>query len=281
MITYQPIKKKESFKLLFEWPSKKIPKLSLPLCVVFAALLHISAIYLFDIVYQSPHVSKPVAAQVLFLLPGSPSSRQLSAWLTSNDSAIFSPLKTAQAIRPNIPTDIYQPHQSSLPLRSLPDLKKQATELPLLPTVETVLPSTSSISSKETSSSTTVTTLNPVSTTSIQLLEKLAARQPSPPLSLGYPELSETVNQQLPPTELTVNIDAAGTPQHVFVIRSSGNSTADEAATQWLMSCHFAPASQETWGNLLVLWGNNGNKAEKQNKTNNMTPSQPLIPSTI
>ena len=262
--------------LLFEWPIKKKPRLSLSLFILIAALLHISTIYLFNIVYQAPLVNKPIAAEVLFLLPGSSSSKQLSAWLEGNDSAIFSPLKTTEAARSKISSDIYQPRQVSLPLRSLPRVENEATAPPFLPTSEIALPATMITVSTD-DKNLLLKKISPVSSTLIRLLGKLALRAPLPPSSLGYPELPDVITTPLPPTELTINVDSMGIPRHVIILQSSGNTLADETASHWLMSCHFAPAAEETWGNLLVIWGSS---IDQQNATNNSASPQPLNPST-
>ncbi|MFI0347935.1 MAG: hypothetical protein ACH346_04060 [Chthoniobacterales bacterium] len=241
--------------LLFQWPIKKTPRISLPLCILLAALLHISAIYLFDIVYQAPHVNKPVTAQVLFLLPGSPISQQFSIWLQANDSSIFSPLKTTEAARPKISPHIYQPRQLPLPLRSLPPLEHEPMAPPSLPVNESALPSTTFHVSDTKLLSSEKTPPTSTSVTTIRLLENLASRAPASSISLGYPQLPNSITTPLPPTELTINIDTMGIPRHAIIIQSSGNADADEAATHWLMTRRFAPATEETWGNLLVLWG--------------------------
>lgn len=243
-------------RLLFEWPIKKAPRLALPLFILLAALFHLSTIYLFNIVYQPPHVSKPIAAQVYFLLPGSPSSQQLAPWLDANDPSIFSPLKTVQLTRPKIEAAIYEPLQPPAPLRTLPPREEKKLELPLPPTNETALPQ-NILLKKSSSSLTKLMRAAPEQEqiTVVELSGDLLQRAPIMPATLGYPELPSTIDAPLPPTKLTLNIDEMGIPRHVIVLHSSGNSAADEAATHWLMTRQFAPAAHETWGNLQVIWG--------------------------
>ena len=241
--------------MLFEWPLKTSPRLSLPLFILLAALLHLSTIFIFNIVYQPTHVTKPIAAQILFLLPGSPASLQLSSWLQANDSSIFSPLKTAESVRRNVDPDIYQTHHSvPLPLHPLPLQESQ--------TIEPPLPSASNpsvISSENT---------QPISdepqteqgtqrkiTTVVHFLNGLSERVPNHPFT--PPLTPDSISTPLPPTELTLNIDAAGIPRHAIIFHSSGNPLADETATRWAMSQHFTPSSHDSWGHLLILWGKN------------------------
>ncbi len=228
---------------------KQAPRLALPFFILLAALFHLSTIYLFNIVYQPSHVSKPVPAQILFLLPNSSMSQQMSSWLRANDPSIFSPLKTVQQTRPPLSSSIYEPGPVSLPLRPLPALeKKDPTDL-LPPPDEITLPSSLLV---DNTSSAPVVTPSIQQATTIQLLDPLSTRSAG---KLGTPSLPPEVNLPLPPTKLTLNIDAEGTPRHVIVAQSCGNPAADEAASRWAMSSHFASADHETWGNLLVVWG--------------------------
>ena len=244
--------KKNFASLLFEWPIKKAPRLALPLFILLAVLLHLSTIYLFDIVYQAPRVSKPVAAQVLFLLPGSPASQQLTVWLQANDPAIFSPLRTLQINRLKITPDIYQPAQISPALHPLPSLAEETLKPPFLPTNETALPSSFFFN-------TSVPTPLPITsitrTTTIRLMEDLLSRMPTTSSSLGYPILPSEITTPLSPTTLRGSIDTMGIPRHVMIVQSSGNNAADEAATHWFMTRRFSPANHETWGSLLIFWG--------------------------
>lgn len=226
------------------------PRLALPFFILLAALFHLSTIYLFKIIYQPSHVSKPVPAQVFFLLPKSPCSQEISLWLKSNDPSIFSPLKTVQATRSSLPSSIYEPGPASLPLRSLPIVQKNSTDL-LPPVNEPVLPFSHARDSTSPAASGTPSTQL---TTTIQLLDPLLTRIAGP---LGAPHLPLDVPLPLPPTKLTLNIDAEGIPRHVIVLETCGNSAADEAATRWAMTLHFSKADAETWGTLLVIWGQN------------------------
>lgn len=239
--------------LLFEWPIKTSPRLALPLFIFLAVLLHLSTIYFFNIVYEPPHVSKPVAAQVFFLLPNSPSAQQLTPWLQANDPAVFSPLKTVQASRPKIPTSIYQLSQPPPVLRSLPPPQEDKMAPLLPPTHEIAPPPSSSLNHLSIEQPVASPAIN--RTTTVRLLETLATRTPSPPSTLGYPSLPSEITTPLHPTIVTVNIDAMGIPHHAIITQSSGNEAADEAATHWLMTRHFAPATEEMWGKVLIFWG--------------------------
>ncbi|OHE77631.1 MAG: hypothetical protein A3F67_10180 [Verrucomicrobia bacterium RIFCSPHIGHO2_12_FULL_41_10] len=260
--------------MLFEWPLKTSPRLALPLFLLLAVILHVSTIFLFNIVYDPPQVTKPVSAQILFLLPGSPASEKLSSWLQANDPAIFSPLKTAAAVRPKITPYIYQSHYIlPLPLRPLPSQEEKSIE-PLLPSNSeiTVPPTLDPALFFPTNTFYADTNLNstkqqwnlsnpqeilsiPTKKTSVRFFDNLTQRLPLVPLEA--PVYPDSITTPLRPTELTINIDAEGIPRHAIIRQSSENPLADETATHWVMAQHFTPSSHENWGHILVLWGTN------------------------
>lgn len=227
---------------------KKAPRIALPLFILLAALLHLSTIYLFNIVYQVPHVSKPSTAQVFFLLPGSSASKQLVAWLQGNDPAIFSPLKTIQSYRSTLPATVYRAAQSSF-LHSLPSEKPMSISPPELPLHETVLPEDALFFTQQN----TEKKILPQSedATKVSFLEGLESRVSK----VSMPLLLEGMAPPIYPTTLRVNVNAAGVPRHVIIAQSSGNSAADEVATTWMMRQRFAPSAHETWGKVIVSWG--------------------------
>lgn len=233
----------------FNSPIKSAPRLALPFFIVLAALLHLSTVYLFKIVYAPSHVSKPAPAQILFLTPTSPSSQQISFWLKSNDPSIFSPLKTVQGARASLPSSIYEPKPASLPLHRLPVVQKDPANDLLPPTDEAVLPA---VLAQTTVSAPAASAVPAQQATTIQLSDPLSARLTA---SLSPPALPREVQLPLSPTTLTLNIDAEGTPHHVIVSQSCGNAAADEAASRWAMGIRFEKADHETWGRLLVIWG--------------------------
>jgi hypothetical protein len=242
--------------LLFEWPIRKAPRLALPFFIFFAALLHLSTIYIFNIVYEPPHTSKVTTAQVFFLLPESQASQQMALWLQANDPAVFSPLKTIQYNQPKIPETIYQLSQSTPSLHSLPHANEDILTSLLPPINELVLPKTL-LSPLHSSTPQEVIVAPPISkTTTVEPLEELALRAPIPISNLGYPLLPPGISTPKYPTMLTVNIDSLGIPRHVIITQSSQNDAADQAATEWLMKSRFVPAKEGTWGPLLIYWGN-------------------------
>ncbi len=243
-------------RLLFEWPIKKAPRLTLPLFIFLAVLLHLSAVYFFNIVYEPLHVRKITTAQVYFLIPKSQASQQIAPWLQANDPAIFSPLETIQKNEPKRSNVIYQLSPSIPVLHHLPPCKEESTAPLLPPTDECLLPRESLVLQDASSRSQVLPLKSTLSrTTRIQLQANLVVRIPEPASVLGHPILPLSSSIPAQPTLLTVNIDAMGIPRHVIITQSSQNEEADEVATHWLMTRHFAPSNEATWGNILIFWG--------------------------
>ena len=243
-------------RLLFEWPIKKAPRLTLPLFIFLAVLFHLSAVYFFNIVYKPLRVRKITTAQVYFLIPKSQASQQIAPWLHANDPAIFSPLETIQKNEPKRSNAIYQRSPSIPVLHHLPPSKEETTAPLLTPTDECFLPRESLVLKDDFSRAQVLQSKSTLSrTTRIQLQANLAVRMPEPASVLGHPILPLSSSIPAQPTLLTVNIDAMGIPHHVIITQSSYNEEADEVATHWLMTRHFAPANEATWGHILIFWG--------------------------
>lgn len=234
---------------------KRAPSIALPLFILLAALLHLSAVYFFNIVYQVPRVSKPSTAQVFFLLPGSLSSEQLGPWLQGHDPAIFSPLKIIQLHHSSVPADLYHIAQP-LPVHLLPLHKVMPVEPPSLPIHEAVLPPSSFFSSANFMKKALP---QQESKTTVSFLEGLAPRSLN--LVSSTPILPEGIAIPFSPTIIRANVDAEGISRHAIIIQSSGDRAADEAATEWLMAQHFTPSTHETWGTVTVMWGSQPKKA--------------------
>lgn len=243
-------------RLLFEWPIKKAPRLALPLFILLALLLHLSTIYFFKIVYEPLNTRKITTAQVFFLLPNSPASQKLAPWLEANDPAIFSPLQTIQKNTPQVPKTIYQLSQPTPLLHSLPDCKDDPITPLLPPTDEFILPKTFLPPQNPASRKQPLTSTLISKTTKVYLLDNLAQRTLIPISNIDHPALSPHSSIPSQPTLLTVNIDSTGIVRHVIITQSSQDDAADETATHWLMKSHFAPTGEETWGKMLIYWGN-------------------------
>ena len=133
-----PLSPKELAQLLFEWPIRQSPRLALPTCILFAAIVQTGMIVLFSISYNSPSEGVPTVPQIYFLPPDSPAARQLDPWLEANDPAIFSPLRAVHDALLSPPPLKYRPsyEESPPPLRPLPPEVAAPMNPPQLPLIK-------------------------------------------------------------------------------------------------------------------------------------------------
>ena len=247
-------------QLAFEWPIRQAPRLTLPLCILAAAVIQTAMMVLFSISYRTPSDKKPDAPQFYFLPPDIAASRQLAPWLEANDPAVFSPLHAARAASPVLPPLKYRPSYEEpppalLPLRSAPAIPMEPAPLPagsFLQNSDATRISASSpvLIGDQSASGNQVATHSP---TIIQWEDGLSARLPRTGKGVDYPPAPVSVNAQ--PALYEVGVGPEGLPRHAVLIESSGDPASDEAAKVWIMARRFAPSEAMTWGRVRVLWG--------------------------
>jgi hypothetical protein len=247
-------------QLAFEWPIRQAPRLTLPLCILAAAVIQTAMMVLFSISYRSPSDKKPDAPQFYFLPPESTAARQLAPWLEANDPAVFSPLHAARAASPVLPPLKYRPSYEEpppalLPLRSDPVIPMEPAPLPAGSFLQnydaTRISGTSLARMADKSSSGNQGALH--GSTIIQWEDGLSSRLPKTSGEIGSPPAAVSVNAQ--PALYEVCIGPEGIPMHCVLIESSGDPSSDEAAKIWIMARRFEALDTMSWGRVRVLWG--------------------------
>lgn len=247
-------------QLAFEWPIRQAPRLTLPLCILAAAVIQTAIMVLFSISYRSPSDKKPDAPQFYFLPPESAAARQLAPWLEANDPAVFSPLHAARAASPVLPPLKYRPSYEEpppalLPLRSDPAIPMEPAPLPAGSFLQKPVGPQMIVSSPSRSAG-KVEAGNQIvlhSSTIIQWEDGLSARLPRKVDGSDSSPAAASVNAQ--PALFEVGIGPEGMPRHVVLIESSGDPASDEAAKVWIMARRFEPSEAMSWGRVRVLWG--------------------------
>ena len=247
-------------QLAFEWPIRQAPRLTLPLCILAAAVIQTAIMVLFSISYRSPSDKKPDAPQFYFLPPESAAARQLAPWLEANDPAVFSPLHAARAASPVLPPLKYRPSYEEpppalLPLRSDPAIPMEPAPLPAgsflqKPVGPQMIVSSPSRSADKVEAGNQIVLHSP---TIIQWEDGLSARLPRKVDGNDSSPAAASVNAQ--PALFEVGIGPEGMPRHVVLIESSGDPASDEAAKVWIMARRFEPSEAMSWGRVRVLWG--------------------------
>lgn len=240
----------EFAQLLFEWPIRRSPRLTLPLCIVAAAVVQTGIVILFSISYTPPSAKLPSAPRFYFLPPDSAAARRLGPWLEANDPAIFSPRRATAAAVPAPPPLSYRPsyEEPPPPLRPLPAGKEEAIEPPFIPVALTAAGDIGRVKK------TVVATPIPTPETAVRWLDDLSRREitnaialPVPPRTLGAPAL-------LQPAQYQVAIGPEGIPRSCVLIDPSGDPAADEAGRMWILGQRFTPGNGTSWGRVLILW---------------------------
>ena len=252
----------ELAQLLFEWPIRQAPRLTLPLCILLAAVVQTAVVVIFSISYEAPAVKLALAPRFYFLPPDSASARQLAAWLDGNDPSLFAPGRaTASALPP--PPLKYRPsyEEPPPPLLPLPDRGGQQMEPPFPPSPfsASMPPGTESGGVlRKSSPSPAPVAQNAMSAMSagdapvVRWLDELETRRPvgtggTPPSPA--PRMAATK-----PSLYQMSVGNEGIPMHCILTDSSGNAEADEAGRIWIMSCRFQPAGTPSWGRVLIPW---------------------------
>ena len=240
----------ELAQLLFEWPIRRAPRLTLPLCIVAAAVVQTGIVILFSISYTPPSAKLPSAPRFYFLPPDSAAARRLAPWLEAHDPAIFSPRRATAAAVPAPPPLTYRPsyEEPPPPLRPLPAGKEEAIEPPLIPVV---LPASGEVGRVKT---TPVAAPVAIPKTAVRWLDELAQREIIDPVAA--PTLSKTPGAPalLQPTQYQVAIGPEGIPRSCVLIDPSGDPAADEAGRIWVLGQRFRPSNAAAWGRVLILW---------------------------
>lgn len=252
----------ELAQLLFEWPIRQAPRLTLPLCILLAAVVQTAVVVIFSISYEPPAVKLALAPRFYFLPPDSASARQLGAWLDGNDPALFAPGRaTASALPP--PPLKYRPSydEPPPPLLPLPDRGGQQMEPPFPPSPfsASMLPGTESggvlrksFPSPAPAAPHAMSAVAAVAAPVVRWLDELETRRPlgaggTPPSPA--PRMAATK-----PSLYQVSVGTEGIPMHCILTDSSGTAEADEVGRIWIMSSRFQPAGIPSWGRVLIPW---------------------------
>ncbi|MFZ0434798.1 MAG: hypothetical protein WAL87_02325 [Chthoniobacterales bacterium] len=256
----------ELAQLLFEWPIRQAPRLTLPLCILLAAVIQTAIVVIFSISYEAPAVKLALAPRFYFLPPDSASARQLGAWLEGNDPALFAPGRATASALPPPPPLKYRPsyEEPPPPLLPLPEIGGQQMEPPFPPSPfsASMLPGTESGGVlRKSSPSPAPVAPNALcampqvaagASPHVRWLDELAARRPEgtvATLPSLPPEMSGTK-----PSLYQVAVGPEGFPMHCTLTDSSGNAEVDESGRAWIMASRFQPADTLSWGRVLIPW---------------------------
>lgn len=248
----------ELAQLLFEWPIRRAPRLTLPLCILLAAVVQTALVVIISVSYETPSGRLPTSPRFYFLPPDSAAARQIGAWLEANDPAQFSPGRaTATAVPPPPPLK-YKPsyEEPPPPLHPLAQETDPAMEPPMLPFSPITAGGGSLRASPPPSPPTPGGGAAPLpigkpfpAVAAAEWMDDLATRLPAG--EMGAPETRLSVSK---PSLYQVAVGPEGIPMHCILTDSSGDAAADDAGRAWIMTRRFQPAGQTSWGRVLIPW---------------------------
>ncbi len=247
--------------LLFEWPIRQAPRLSLPLCILLAAIVQGFMIFLFSISYKAPSSPRPESPQVYFLPPDSKAANRLIPWLEANDPAVFSPQRAAGEALPAPPPLNYRPSymEPPPPLRALPPEELPALQPPPLPVDAGVSGGLVGLGRKAVRAPAASShAADPKAETVVHWEDDLSGRVlVTPELLHGLPNPSAFPHGRgaQEPSLYQVAVNEEGIPAHNVLIGTSGDATSDEAGRIWIQSARFQPSDHVTWGRVIIIWG--------------------------
>jgi hypothetical protein len=238
--------------LLFNWDAPRSRKLSIVGFIGASAMLHAVCFYLFQIVYSPAVVLLPPPARVSFLTSDSEEERSMLRWVDAEDPALASATQ-----RPS------ESRQRSLPrVQHIPSYVAEGPKLKSSPPfiLETRAPSAYPPGPVPTPRLQSPPPPGKIATV-VTFSEELAAMEPFhlPPVRFT------AANHETPQTiRFRVAVSASGEIRHCFPLNSSGDTSLDEQARQYLSLVRASPkrpllleaASSDVWGVASIDWGN-------------------------
>jgi TonB family protein len=227
-------------RFIFDWQKSRWDY-RLPVLIAISFIVHIFCFYIFRVVYPPTTSLLPPSAQVTILDPNRPQDRSLLDWVTMNNPANVSAPRFDAGVIDQV-TPKYKPIYSTLAVESRrgESAKPQPEAIPSLFSAETLLP-TRSQPPEEVIAKTFPTRLEIASTLQSRVPVTLAALPTSSALS--------------EPTSIFIGVNPDGAADYVFLEQSSGNSSLDQKAEDFIRGVKFKPDSNRTWGVVTLHWG--------------------------
>jgi TonB family protein len=227
-------------RFIFDWRKSRWDY-RLPVLFAISLFVHVFCFYIFRVVYPTTTSLLPPSAQVTVLDPNRPQDKSLLDWVAMNDPAIVSaPRFDSRVITQVLPR--YKPIYSTLAmeLKNSDSAKPQDQGIPSLFSAETLLPMHSQ--HQEAGALTTFPSR-------LEIASTLRSRTPT---TLPALPASSVLSE---PTSIFVGVDPEGEADYAFVTQSSGNSSLDGKAEDFIRSVRFKPNPNRNWGVVTLHWG--------------------------
>lgn len=218
----------------------------LPFCLVVAALIHIGAMFLFDVVYPPGTNVQPRMGEVEVLFTDSQEYTKIAAWLAGNDPALLSATYVPDS---DLEEALHTPYQPTFDSASIhlqpppvPALKKTFSEI-ILPQdmISNVVgdnPEKRSLSSVQ-------------KHTQIEFQDDLAGEIP-----VGTPMLPPVAPQGAESTTFLAGVLPDGRIGFLFP-QNNASTELDQKASDYIEGLQMKPVQNQKirWGNVVIHWG--------------------------
>jgi hypothetical protein len=226
----------KSHLLVFRWPERSA-SFVLPSLFLASVAAHALAFYVFQVIYPAPSVSPP-SAQITFLAPSSPESKELLRWVSARDPAAAEILQ--EVVPPGLGEISYTPSYAKA--QSLPKPVEAAEESIPFPPARDSLALMAPASPRVASPHQGVQS-------SVAFSESLRKRDAAPQPEIVFAGKSST---SLKPAKFLVGIDDRGAVRFAFLQEEgSGDTDIDKEAEEQLDLLRF----KSTEANAPLNWG--------------------------
>jgi hypothetical protein len=227
-------------RFIFDWRKSRW-NYRLPVLIAISLIAHIFCFYIFRVVYPTTTSLLPPSAQVTVLDPNRPQDKSLVDWVAMNDPANVSAPRFDSRVIAQV-TPRYRPIYSTLSveLRGSNFAKPQEQGIPSMFSAETLLPMRSQ--PQEGASAKTFPSRFEIAST---LQSRVPVALPALPTSSA---LSEA-------TSIFVGVSPQGEADYVFLAQSSGNSSLDQKAEDFIRTVKFKRDPNRNWGIITLHWG--------------------------
>jgi len=242
------VKFPQDLRLGFEWPSRQAVHVVLPVALVLSVLLHLGAVFLFDVrpraVAEAP---VRVGAVVYFLSADTGADPALIRESAARDPSLYSPSVGSLPESPVLGATSYDP----LYLSSEAEFQARPIDPP--PAGIAVVPVEPIRNPAAIATEAPLPSAAPSRVRFAQSLESLL-----PPGTASDVQFPDYTQDRAPaPCRFLIGVSVEGQVEFSFLLESSGVEDVDEAAQRFLHRLEFLPAKSPDvlWDVVTFIWG--------------------------
>lgn len=222
------------------------------MCILAAALIHVAALLLLDIVDSGKGSARPRPAEIAVLFSGTAEYQKIFEWLNANDPSLLSPVEGSNPNLDKILAVTYRPTFDSATLHLLPAAPVQNFKF----SADVILPQ--DIISTTAADDTITPFLQPSRPSSVEFQGELAHQQSEDKLPSSLPDAPTSAE----PTVVLAGALPDGKIGFVFPQKGSGSVELDRQAIEYLhhLQLKESDSRKVRWGRIIFHWGVNSDQ---------------------